>query len=171
MRLWISKAVAGKMRNMSKIPKLQADTKRSSCCSVKVAAHNKEVCESVLTLQKIALLRCCRHTLPLLTLWFYKADMLCESRLFPRREIKITVFDRKKAECQVWVWYEINARTGTHRGVATKHAHTQKFCGSQRKLLPWHQPVIQRVGGMIWKGCVVFFSLSKDTFKQLCLRF
>lgn len=145
MRLRISKAAAGKMRNMSNIPKLQAHTKRSSCCSMKVAAHNKEVSESALTLQKgvsAPLLQA--HTL-LLTLCFCKAGLL---NYFLGQ--KITVFDReKKAECQVWVWYEINARTKTHRGVASKHAHTQKFCGSQRKLLPWHQPPGWRVGGYI----------------------
>lgn len=30
------------MRNMSNIPKLPEHTERSSCCSVKVGAHNKE---------------------------------------------------------------------------------------------------------------------------------
>lgn len=39
------------MRNMSNIPKLPALTERSSCCSVKVGAHNKEECERTLTSQ------------------------------------------------------------------------------------------------------------------------
>lgn len=45
-----AKAAAGEMRKMSNIPKLQAHTKRSSCRGVKVSAHNKELCESALTL-------------------------------------------------------------------------------------------------------------------------
>lgn len=95
------------MRNMSNIPKLQAHTKRSSCCSMKVAAHNKELSGKALTLQTALLAPLPRAHAP-----SPRGFCLCGgfgSRLVRVSGTKRVVFDRKKAECKVWVWYEINA--------------------------------------------------------------
>ncbi|KAL7398201.1 hypothetical protein ABVT39_005892 [Epinephelus coioides] len=85
MRL-IQQSGSGKMRNMSNIPKLPAHTKQQSSCrssSVKVAAHNKEVSESALTLQWL----CCpaatgTHSSP--HTGASRAVLLCVSRVVSR---------------------------------------------------------------------------------------
>lgn len=84
VRLWISKAAAGKMRNMSDIPKLQAHTKQSSCCSVKVVAHNKELSESALTSQWLRYPAVKATHSTLCTCFFFTAVVLSDWRQFCR---------------------------------------------------------------------------------------
>lgn len=110
------------MRNMSNIPKLPAHTERSSCCSVKVGAHNKEECERTLTSQWPS----CPATLRSLHT-ASAGGFLPETRAIPRQNS--VVWQKKQTQkCE----FGTKSTRGGKRTEAwrRKHAHTQKFCGS-----------------------------------------
>lgn len=102
---------------------------------MKVVAHNKEVSERALTSQWLPCPAVkATHSSPCALV--STAEFLSEWRVFPRQ--KNSVFDRKRRNAK----YEFGMKS-TRGGKRTeawrrKHAHTQKFCGFQRKLLPRH---------------------------------
>ena len=119
------------MRNMSNIPKLPAHRERSSCCSVKVGAHNKEECERTLTSQWPscpATLRS-QHTAS-------AGGLLPETRAIPGQNGVVWRKKKKNTDRKVWLRYKMNARRKTHRGVATKTRAHAKVLWLERKLRP-----------------------------------
>lgn len=122
------------MRNMSNIPKLQAHTKRSSCCGTKVAAHNKEVPESALTSQWLSCTAVtAAHSSP---------DTPATRVAFAS---KISSLSSAKKNERVWQKKRRNAkyelgmistrggkRTGQRRGVENTRAHAKVFVGPDK---------------------------------------
>lgn len=109
---------------MLNIPKLQAHTTRSSCCCMKVAAHNKEVSADSHSPHNGSPAPPLQPHTPLLVLWSLSRNISLNRECFLG---KISVFDRKRRNAK----YEFGMKS-TRGGKRTeawrrKHAHTQKF--------------------------------------------
>lgn len=125
------------MRNMSNIPKLpeQRGAERSSCCSVKVGAHNKEASERTLTSQwpscpaeaPLAALRSCRGASPR-----NESDSWAKTGWFGWwGGVGRGGREEKKKGAQKCEFGSKRTRGGKRTEAwRRKHAHTQKFCGS-----------------------------------------
>lgn len=109
---------------MSNIPKLPEHTERSSCCSVKVGAHNKEEwgADTHLTMAVLP-----RHT-PLAAHRFCRGASPRNPSDSSAKRCRLAGGKNGIQKCELG-----SKRTrGGKRTEAwrRKHAHTQKFCGS-----------------------------------------